>query len=66
MIITSYDKSRKALAKIIKDYEKDPEKDSLRFRNLIYSFSILLNYFKFEKEIELEKEIEIIKEKLGL
>lgn len=66
MVLTSYEKSRKALAKLIKDYDKDTEKDSGRFRNTIYAFSVLLNYFKFEKEIELEKDIAEIKEKLGL
>lgn len=66
MVLNSYDKSRKALAKLIKDYDKDTEKDSGRFRNTIYAFSILLNYFKFEKEIELEKDIEEIKYKLNI
>lgn len=66
MVLTTHEKAKKSLAKLIKDYDRDTTKDDTRFRNSVYAFSLLLQFFKFDKEIELEKDILAIKEKLGI
>ena len=57
--------SRRELARLIKAYYRQ-ELDSTTFRNLVYSFSVLLNYHKTETEQEIEKRLTELEQKVGI
>ncbi|MCD6121401.1 MAG: hypothetical protein J7K04_06160 [Spirochaetales bacterium] len=56
--------ARKTLAKPLREYGKD-EIPSAKLRDLIYPINKLLDFFKLEKEMELEKRIERLETKLN-
>jgi hypothetical protein len=61
--LKSYSDARKQLARLIKSFHQR-EIDQADFRALVYGFSALLQYFKHEKDIELEQRIEKIEDAL--
>lgn len=65
MIMTTPEKTRKALSHLMKEYDRAEDPNHTTFRNLVYSFSVILQFFKLEKDLEIEKEIEEIKARLS-
>jgi len=63
--INTLAESRRELARLIKAYHRQ-ELDSTTFRNLVYSFSVLLNYHKTETEQEIEKRLTELEQKVGI
>ena len=63
--INTLAESRQELARLIKAYYRQ-ELDSTTFRNLVYSFSVLLNYHKTETEQEIEKRLTELEQKVGI
>lgn len=64
MALNTLPATRKAMAKLKKEYEESEEKDHTAFRNLIYFYATYLNYWKLEKDLEIEKKIDEIESKL--
>ena len=62
--LNTAENTRKTLAKLLREYGRDEIK-SMKLRDLIYGISKLLEYFKFEKDAELEKRIEKLEEKIN-
>ncbi len=61
--LKSYSEARNQLARLIKSFHQG-EIEQGDFRALVYGFSALLQYFKYEKDIELEERIEKIEKAL--
>ena len=65
-------KARKELYDLMWLYRenKDDTLNDQKFRNLVHSYSVLLNYYKLDMEVtaidELKREIEKIKDELGI
>lgn len=63
--------ARRALQLLMREYydESNPTLNDLRFRNMVHSFSVLLNWFKFEFESseiqEIKERIEAIEQDIG-
>ncbi len=51
------------LSRLIRAYYRD-EIETAKFKTLVYSFSVLLNYQKTAQEQELEKRLTALEEKL--
>jgi len=65
MIATTLEKTRKSFTKMMREYEAQIEEpDHTKFRNMVYAYSTLLNFWKLEKDIELEKRLDEIEERL--
>ena len=63
--LTTPAKARKRLARLISmQYKGDI--DPIIYKNLVYGLSKLLEYFKFENDLQIVAEIAKIKEKLGM
>lgn len=59
--------ARKSLAKLIREFKNNPDPKKIpEFRALIYGLQSLLQFFKFEKDCEIEKVLEEIKERLDM
>ncbi|MBF9018955.1 hypothetical protein [Oceanispirochaeta sp. M2] len=58
MALNTLPATRKAMAKLKKEYEESGEKDHTQFRNLIYFYATFLNYWKLEKDLEIEKRLD--------
>jgi hypothetical protein len=65
LILTTHEKARKALVKLLKEYSEETEADHTKFKAMVNCFSILLAYFKFEKDIDIEKRIEALENHLS-
>lgn len=61
--LRTYSEARKQLTRLIRSFHKG-EIEQGDFRALVYAFSALLHYFKFEKDIELEQRIERLEQAL--
>jgi len=66
MSLNTHDKARKALARLIREFRRAEknERDVAGFRALVYAFSTLLQFFSFEKNLEVEQRLEKIEQKL--
>ena len=66
MSLNTHTNARKALAKEIRDFKRQPkeQRDIPGFRSLVYAFSTLLHFFNFEKNLEIEEQIEKIEDRL--
>jgi len=60
MILSNLQKTRKSYSKLIRQYAAGEIKDAVQFRNLVYSFSVLLQFWKTEKDIDIEKKLDEI------
>ena len=58
--------ARNQLAKMMRDFKAAAieDRDVPGFRALVHAFSVLLSYFSFEKDIEVETRIEAIEKRL--
>jgi hypothetical protein len=56
---------RRALVKLMREFKRDSKADVQRFRAMIYSFSVVLQYFEHEKGMDIERDIKEIKETLA-
>jgi hypothetical protein len=64
MYLTSHRKARKHLARLINEFNQDPKADVTRYRCITFMFKALLDYFQFDKSIEIEDRILEIEKKL--
>ena len=57
--------ARRQLSKEIREYKNEvpEERDHTTFRNLIYAFATLLQFFRTEAEMEIQKDLDYLKEK---
>ena len=64
--LTTHDAARRQLAKLIRDFKRQEgtDRDIGGFRALIYAFQVLLHFFAFEKDLEVEARIESIENRL--
>lgn len=51
--------------KILRAYKKDSEADNSRFKTLLYFYQIYINYLKLESNLEIEKRIEALEDRLS-
>ena len=65
MPLNTLEHSRQQLTKLIR-LRRNQEMETSLFRDLTYSFSVLLQYWKLEKDIEIEKRLEAIENSLEL
>ena len=56
--------TRKTLGRLTRLFDAGEIKET-KYRALVYGLSKLLEYFRFEKDIEIEKRILVIEEKLA-
>ena len=66
MCLNTHERARKALARLIREFRQDEieNRDVAGFRALVYSFSTLLQFFSFQKNIEIEERIQALEKKL--
>ena len=62
--LKSQKSARNSLARITREFYRG-EHDVDRFRALVYSMSILLNYFRFEAELDYEKRLTAIEDSIA-
>lgn len=62
--LNTVENSRRTLAAMIREYHKGNLEES-NFRALVYGMSKLLEFFRVEKDLEIEKRLEEIESKLG-
>lgn len=62
--LTSAQKARKYLNELLNKLRAEKDPDIPRFRAEAYILRTMLDYFRFDKELELEKRIEAIERKL--
>lgn len=55
--------ARRTLARLLREYDRD-EIEAIKFRNLIYALSKLLEFFKHAQNVEVEQRIERIEQML--
>lgn len=55
--LNTHQNARKSMARLIRLYDKDEISDT-KFRNLCYALSRLLEYFRFEKDLEVEERLD--------
>ena len=65
MPLHSIDTARNQLAKIMRSYRRGNEIDATKFRNLVYGFSTLLQYFKAGELAEIERRLDELEDKTG-
>ena len=61
--LATAERARRHLVRLMTRLERG-EIDEARFRALVYGFSRLLEYFKFEKELAFEERIRALEERL--
>ena len=64
MYLTSHRKAKKHLARLINEFNQDPKADVTRYRCLTFMFKALLDYFQFDKSVEIEQRLEEIEQKI--
>ena len=65
MKLDSLDNSRQSLAAIMKKYHTGKDSGDTQFRNLVHSFSVLLQYFKAGELAEIERRLDELEDKTG-
>jgi len=55
--LRTYSEAKRQLARLIRSFHQG-DMDQADFRALVYGLSTLLQYFKYEKDVELEERIE--------
>ena len=62
----NHEEARRVLVRLIREYKTTPdeERDHTTFRNLVYAFTTVLAFFKFQEDLNIEAEIETIKKRL--
>lgn len=63
--LRSYNEAKNQLSRLIKAYHLG-KLDSSTFRSLVYGFSALLQYFKLEKDLEIEERLDKIEKALEI
>jgi hypothetical protein len=64
--LTTAEKARKRLIKIIHEYHRGDLKDSTKFRALVYAFSTLLQFYSFERDGDIEKRLVALEKRLDV
>ena len=62
--LTTHIKARKYLNQLLNNFRAEPDPDVQRYRAETYMLRTLLEFFEFEKQIEIEEHILEIKELL--
>ena len=67
MTMRTTQEARNQLTRIIREYKSTAEfeRDHTSFRNLIYGFSVLLQFFRTEAELEIQKDLDYLKDKVN-
>ena len=60
--LTSLSKTRKALNKLINEYNEDEQSDTPRFRALVSALRVMVEIHKLEKDWEIEERIAALEE----
>jgi len=60
--LTTLDRTRKALNKLINEYNGDEAADTPRFRALVSALRVMVDIHKLEKEWEIEERIQRLEE----
>jgi hypothetical protein len=63
MRLNTIENSRRTLASIIREFHKG-KIDETTFRALVYGMSKLLEYFRIEKELQIEERLDAIEDRL--
>jgi hypothetical protein len=63
MRLSSHDQARRALASLINQYRRE-ELPAQRFRDLVYGFSKLLEYFRHDAQMAIEARLDALEERL--
>ena len=61
--LNTHENARKSLARLLREFHKKPG-DVTEFRAKVHAFSVLLQYFTFEKDLQIEQRLEQIEEQL--
>ena len=60
--LNSHENARRCLARFIREFHQEENPDTPRYRCLTYMLKTLLDFFQFEKSIELESRIDRIED----
>ena len=63
LLLGKHDNARKSLARLTREYAAG-NLDGAMYRNLVYGFSVMLNYYKHETETEILKRLEALEQQL--
>ena len=63
--LNTRENSRLSLARLIRDYHKRGD-DTPKFKATVHAMNVLLHYWKLESDIEVFKEIDLIRERLDM
>jgi len=65
--LKTHEEARESLCRLIAEYDSEgtPE-DNVKFRNTVHAFSVLLTYFSFSKDMEIEARILKLETKAGM
>jgi hypothetical protein len=55
--LSTHQTTRKALARLIKNFDETPEADTQKFRATIYGLNVLLGYFQLACDLEVEQRL---------
>ena len=57
----THEAARRTLAKVLREYYNDDETmPSQKFRDIVYGLAVLLQYFKLEADLSIEKRLDEI------
>jgi len=62
--VRTAEQGRRVLVRLLREFKRDPKPDVAKFRASIYALSVVLSFFQFEKDAEIEKRIEAIEAQL--
>ena len=61
----SHDEARRTLSRLIRAFHAGEIEES-KFRVLVYAFSALLSYFKHSADVEIEKRLDELEQRMGV
>lgn len=62
--IRTHEQGRRVLVRLLREFRRNEQPNVAKFRAEIYALSVVLQYFQFEKDVEIEKRIEAIEAQL--
>ena len=64
--LNTLEHSRMTLARLIRDYHANEEGDTVRFKATVNALNVYLSYWRLEKDMQIEDEIQAIREHVGM
>ena len=66
MYLTSHKKARKHLARLINEFNRNENANIPRYRTITFMFKALLEYFRFEKDLQIEQRLEALEKRMDM